>query len=867
MSHLIPLRSPVPRRRVCWVLIVVGLLINPAGAADPGSAPEAAAPPGYLGVMLEPIRLPADPPETARVRIQAVLPATPAAESGLEPGDVILAIDEAPLVAPRASVRRVFRERVQASGAGTALTLTVRRAHWAVATRIGDEPPDSPAEASGPQALGPLLPDLPTLLRTYPDRWIEVLARQTPRTRTVTVTLAPAPGWAGDPLPPNPALRPDLAALPPGPAVAVVEALIARAQRDGDTAAAAYADLQTRFARAQRADDPFRLATVRYLHREPLRLSSATRQIANELAAIGANGPGGVLDPLIPVARRALDAKKPASAAPAGTVPSPPAEGASPGAYADFAAARIVAARGQVEAALADLDAPTRAALDRDLPTLASVFAERFYLFADPDPARWARHSEALDALAAVDRGALLDGLTALAILADPAWLTAMARDLAAATAGTAEPGSRLLERRGSGDAGVHVIIGGAGPNEYTEPADVIIDLGGDDRYRGPVAAATGERPAVLVVDLAGDDTYQANRPFAQGAARLGVALLVDRAGDDRYVSNAPFAQGASAAGVAVLADLGGADTYRGSRFAQGSALVQGLAALIDRGGDDLHHARLHAQGFAGPGSLGLLLTQGGDDRYIVSGGPDGSYGGAGTYRGMSQGAAVGFRHLASGGIAALVDTGGRDRYRAGNFSQGGGYYYGWGLLADRGAGDDDFEGSRYAQGFAAHSALGSFWDAGGDDRYRSVVGAAQSAAWDQSATAFLDDAGDDVSTPGRFFALGAAAHNGFALFVDGDGADRYGHAPARARPNDYHGGASLALFLDAGGGADRYPATLEAGLTDGGLVTRDQFGIGVDLPGPLSQIPSSLFDRWTESTEDEPETPPAESPANPASE
>ena len=35
-----------------------------------------------------------------------------------------------------------------------------------------------------------------------------------------------------------------------------------------------------------------------------------------------------------------------------------------------------------------------------------------------------------------------------------------------------------------------------------------------------------------------------------------------------------------------------------------------------------------------------------------------------------------------SGGVALLYDGGGKDRYEAGNFSQGGGYYFGIGMLS-----------------------------------------------------------------------------------------------------------------------------------------------------------------------------------------
>ena len=234
-------------------------------------------------------------------------------------------------------------------------------------------------------------------------------------------------------------------------------------------------------------------------------------------------------------------------------------------------------------------------------------------------------------------------------------------------------------------------------------------------------------------------------------------------------------------------------------------------------------------QGFAGPGAFGLLLNRGGDDRYEATGSEAAGYDDPGTYRAMSQGAAIGFRNYASGGIALLVDHHGRDVYEAGNFSQGGGYYYGWGSLVDLGETRDLYEGSRYAQGFAAHSALGSFWDDGGDDIYRSFVGASQGAAWDLSVTVFMEDWGNDRYEVGPLFSLGAAAHNGVSVFVDGGGEDRYGVTPGRVGPNDYHGGQSVSIFLDLGGERDRYPADSKVANDTGALT--DEQSAGVDFP------------------------------------
>jgi hypothetical protein len=70
------------------------------------------------------------------------------------------------------------------------------------------------------------------------------------------------------------------------------------------------------------------------------------------------------------------------------------------------------------------------------------------------------------------------------------------------------------------------------------------------------------------------------------------------------------------------------------------------------------------------------------------------------------------------GGIAAEIDLGdGNDAYDSGNFSPGGAYYFGFGLMYD-GGGNDVNHGYRYSQGFGVHQAAGMRWDAGGNDVY-----------------------------------------------------------------------------------------------------------------------------------------------------
>lgn len=165
-----------------------------------------------------------------------------------------------------------------------------------------------------------------------------------------------------------------------------------------------------------------------------------------------------------------------------------------------------------------------------------------------------------------------------------------------------------------------------------------------------------------------------------------------------------------------------------------------------------------------------------------------------------------GIRPYASGGVGMLFDHSGRDRFEAGTFAQGGGYYYAFGILANGGKENDLYIGTRYAQGFGVHQALGAFIEAGGNDVYQTRMGVAQGLAWDEAIGLFIDEQGDDRYNGGSGFSLGAVAHNALCLFLDRQGNDRYDAIrPAGAGSNSYHGGTSLSIFIDDGQGQDHY--------------------------------------------------------------
>jgi hypothetical protein len=389
----------------------------------------------------------------------------------------------------------------------------------------------------------------------------------------------------------------------------------------------------------------------------------------------------------------------------------------------------------------------------------------------------------------------------------------------------------------------------------------LVVDLGGDDTYEAPVAAnADAANPVSIAIDLGGDDAYgypevpsaldtpetlpadadgrariggavaaSMSRTARQGAGRLGVGLLFDLgAGADRY--RAPrLAQGFGALGVGGLFDDGGDDRYAIEAGGQGAGVV-GIGVLVDGGGRDEYSAWGYAQGFGYVQGVGLLHDGAGDDVYDSRVTPV-IYPSAQSPMSNSsftQGAGFGRRGDATpdrtnmaGGLGVLRDRAGDDRYTAGVFAQGTGYWSGLGLLLD-GAGDDRYDARWYVQGAAAHFAFGALVDGGGADAHnqtsaRENMTAGAGHDFSLGILLALGDGADTYRVPN--LALGAGNANGAGLFADEGGDDTYEAAAALSLGNaalesltdpGRLSRPTAGIFLD-GGGRDAYT---QAGVT-----------------------------------------------------
>ena len=375
------------------------------------------------------------------------------------------------------------------------------------------------------------------------------------------------------------------------------------------------------------------------------------------------------------------------------------------------------------------------------------------------------------------------------------------------------------------------MIVGGAGDNDYDQEALLIIDLGGDDRYRSGAGASREGHPFSMVIDFSGNDVYETDEDYAQGAGILGGGFLIDLGGNDQYLSQS-FGQGAGVLGVGMLIDIGGDDIYRCHSFCQGAGFL-GIGLIAESGGNDQYSAAIYSQGFGFVRGLGLILEGQGNDRFFAGGVyPDHREPGK-AYLSMSQGFGFGLRPWgtlagASGGIGILDDLQGNDQYLADYFSQGAGYWYSLGILNDT-EGHDFYAAGRYSQGAGIHLAAGILQDAAGDDHYLARYGVSQGCGHDLAVGFLFDNGGNDRYVGGTL-SQGAGNANGFGVLNDNGGSDEYYlHDEGQGHGNTevFRKLDSFGILFDTGGDEDRY----SLGGLNNKVRIHNRWGIQVDLP------------------------------------
>ncbi len=413
------------------------------------------------------------------------------------------------------------------------------------------------------------------------------------------------------------------------------------------------------------------------------------------------------------------------------------------------------------------------------------------------------------------------------------------------------------------------VLIDGTGGSEIAvseNGAFLVVDLGGDDRYSGPVGGSGPGMPVAAALDLGGDDRYEGG-DRSLGAGVTGIGVLLDAAGKDEY-SAGTIAQGAGHFGLGALIDLAGDDHYAVRYSGQGAGFF-GIGLLLDAAGADRYTLWSDGQGFGGVGGVGVLGDRSGDDEYLAVIDPAitlrPSYHTEGKVTvSNAQGCAMGRRgdgsdgHSWAAGIGALLDAEGNDTYTAANWAQGCGYWFGTGLLWD-GSGNDAYRANGWASASGAHFCIGAVIDEAGDDLHSVAQTWGPAFGHDFTVAILCDAAGNDQYEIGGD-GIGHTINRSVALCLEGGGDDVYRFAAEGSHPGRAifdprfldRGGSSIywtesisvGLFLDVGG-YDSYPAGFANGTarTDepgsenararnrGIFVDREEGAIDLDRP------------------------------------
>ncbi len=382
-------------------------------------------------------------------------------------------------------------------------------------------------------------------------------------------------------------------------------------------------------------------------------------------------------------------------------------------------------------------------------------------------------------------------------------------------------------------------VIGSEEDNIYYGDFAFILDLAGNDKYQGRTGSAIGilGNPFSVAIDLEGNDYYDtSNRIFNFGAGILGCGILIDKKGNDTYRSF-HNSLGAGLIGIGILLDYEGDDFFFGGCFSQGAGNL-GVGILTDIKGHDKYVGYENCQAFSSTWGYGLLTDFEGNDVYNAGGKylhkpllPN-------DYRTLSQGFSIGFRPIASGGIALLYDKAGQDYYNGSVFAQGTSYWYSLGMLYDA-EGNDFYNATQYSQGAGIHLAIGILIDRSGNDFYYSRFGPAQGEGHDFSVGILIDKRGNDyyITSGGQ----GIGLTNSFGLLVDNEGDDIYTTKErnfGQGMANWSRGFGGIGIFIDMQGD-DKYPRESPADNTTSW--TQSVYGFGIDLKGQPRNVEAEI--------------------------
>ena len=298
------------------------------------------------------------------------------------------------------------------------------------------------------------------------------------------------------------------------------------------------------------------------------------------------------------------------------------------------------------------------------------------------------------------------------------------------------------------------IILLGKDDNSFDGAGALVIDLGGNDQFSGPLAVGHKEPGRVSIfIDNAGNDIYnRKKKSFSQGFGCLSIGMMVDVSGNDRYLAG-DMAQGSGMFGVGVLADLEGEDFFEMGLMGQGFG-VFGIGMLADINGNDRYNISGMGQGAGSTLGFGCLLDLKGDDQYRAD--PEESIGTLIPDEwSHAQGSGFSIRSHEwrtdfsfYGGIGFLSEGGGDDLYVSSNGNcMGSSYFMSIGSLVDHEGSDTYIALNGNGIAFAVHLSSAVLIDRKGNDRYFAKHFSGGSSA-DRSVAIMADYEGNDIYGP-----------------------------------------------------------------------------------------------------------------------
>lgn len=754
------------------IFIVILLFTTTAFAAEEAPKP-------YVGVYVQPPeKLPSvegAPKATAGLQILDLRDNSPAFKAGLELGDIIIKIDDFLFDIPKEQLQAKFTEIISSHKPGDKLKFTILRLKTQTKLLVNGVAADYKAYLKNPDQFVLDQPDKAKIELTVDKEWLVL-------EKVVVLGVRPEMKY-----PPLPEIEDTYLAekfgitkgMNHGWFESEVNTVVKRYKMEED-----YLDLRERLRKIEAGDDGYRLQVVAAIHRNPFLAERIGRTLTDTLMNFSFDAHDFAA---------LMTASEPKWTTPYHKSEIPP--DASQEEFQKWFVDKMTVCVNKILEVFKDFSDDDKAFFSNHKFDLTDAFSLGVYIHTDDDKDRVARNRRMIELGQKIDHAKLAEALDFTgafmggSIESIFAWMEK-------------HPDIRTIETPWG-----KIGFGTTGHDRWSDPTiKFIYDPDGNDFYaNGTSCADSFNTPVSWIIDKKGNDDYQATQDGAQACGMPGIAMILDMEGDDTYISW-KLGQGFGYMGVGMLIDVCGNDEYHGTEYVQGAGLF-GIGCLFDFEGNDKYFASIFAQGLGMSKGMGLLADYNGNDHGYCTGKFPTNYGDAGIYDSWSQGCGIGFRGIASGGIGIVIDKNGNDKWEAGNFSQGGGYYYGLGIFRAAGTGDDLYIGSRYAQGFCAHQAAGIFIEDSGNDYYTTRQGVNAGLAWDECVTLFIDEAGDDYYNGGTGFSLGASAHNAICLWLDKGGTDQYIYAggPARAGGNDYHGGTSLSFFCDLGDEVDTY--------------------------------------------------------------